>query len=210
MARIIDVCVSDAQSPCSNSFLGYMFFSVITHHAPDKLLAFGSEFVTYIPRTIDWSSCLKAVLAHLCKIYHRRPVEGQYSKQKVLLCLSMATEEKKAPLTPVDLEGSEDEVVVAIEDGIAVNASGWKDQLNRQYNLLSLTSIALTVDNAWAALGSSISVSIRSSYSSLLPLNILWTLTISQIQWTEGLQVLYTVWSSPSYTIRSLAWAWQR
>lgn len=74
----------------------------------------------------------------------------------------MSAEEKNALPALVDPEGSEDEVVVAIENGIAVNASGWEDQLNRQYNLLSLTSVALTVDNAWAALGSSISVSIRS------------------------------------------------
>jgi choline transport protein len=73
----------------------------------------------------------------------------------------MTSEEKKAP---TDVEGSEDEAVVVIEDGVALNASGWRDQLNRQYNLLSLTSVALTVDNAWAALGSSISVSIRLYY----------------------------------------------
>ena len=54
----------------------------------------------------------------------------------------------------------DNEVVVVDDDGTAVNASGWKDQLHRQYGLLSLCGIALTVDNAWVALGSSISVSI--------------------------------------------------
>lgn len=53
-----------------------------------------------------------------------------------------------------------DETVVAVQDGAAVNASGYKDQLKRQYGLLGLAGIALTVDNAWCALGSSISVSI--------------------------------------------------
>ncbi|KAK7756498.1 hypothetical protein SLS62_001332 [Diatrype stigma] len=52
-------------------------------------------------------------------------------------------------------------VVVAIAgQGQAVNAAGYKDQLTRQYGLFGIVGIALTVDNAWAALGSSISVSI--------------------------------------------------
>ncbi|EED19525.1 amino acid transporter, putative [Talaromyces stipitatus ATCC 10500] len=54
----------------------------------------------------------------------------------------------------------DNEVVVVDDDGTVVNASGWQDQLDRQYGLLSLCGIALTVDNAWVALGSSISVSI--------------------------------------------------
>lgn len=53
-------------------------------------------------------------------------------------------------------------VVVAVTgQGQAVNAAGYKDQLTRQYGLFGIVGIALTVDNAWAALGSSISVSIR-------------------------------------------------
>lgn len=75
----------------------------------------------------------------------------------------MHTEEKKDHERAID-GGSEDETVVAIEDGIVVNASGYKDQLKRQYGLLGLAGIALTVDNAWIALGSSISVSIRESF----------------------------------------------
>lgn len=54
---------------------------------------------------------------------------------------------------------SEEETVAAVEDGVVVNAPGQKDQLRRQYGLLGLAGIALTVDNAWIALGSSISVS---------------------------------------------------
>lgn len=57
--------------------------------------------------------------------------------------------------------GSEDETVAAVENGIVVNHSGYRDQLDRQYSLLGLAGIAVTVDNAWVALGSSISVSIR-------------------------------------------------
>jgi len=61
--------------------------------------------------------------------------------------------------------GSEDETVVAVENGVVVNASGYRDQLKRQYGLLGLAGIAVTVDNAWVALGSSISVSIRTPFS---------------------------------------------
>jgi choline transport protein len=61
--------------------------------------------------------------------------------------------------------GSVDETIAAVEDGAVVNASGYKDQLKRQYSLVGLAGIALTIDNAWVALGSSISVSISESYS---------------------------------------------
>lgn len=56
---------------------------------------------------------------------------------------------------------SDDETVVAVQDGVRLNAAGHRDQLNRQYGFFGLASMALTVDNAWVALGSSISVSIR-------------------------------------------------
>ncbi|KAI1485308.1 hypothetical protein F5X96DRAFT_350767 [Biscogniauxia mediterranea] len=59
-----------------------------------------------------------------------------------------------------ELGGIDDETVAAIDSGIQVNAAGYKDQLKRQYGLLGIVGVALTVDNAWAALGSSISVSI--------------------------------------------------
>lgn len=55
---------------------------------------------------------------------------------------------------------AEDETVAAVQDGTVLNASGYKDQLKRQYGLLGLCGIALTVDNAWVALGSSLSVSL--------------------------------------------------
>lgn len=59
--------------------------------------------------------------------------------------------------------GIDNDTVAAVESGVEINAAGYKDQLKRQYNLLALAGVALTVDNAWAALGSSISVSIRKS-----------------------------------------------
>ncbi|KAI0021094.1 amino acid transporter [Xylariomycetidae sp. FL0641] len=61
-----------------------------------------------------------------------------------------------------ELGGLDNETVAAIDRGIEVNAAGYKDQLKRQYGLFGIVGIALTVDNAWAALGSSISVSILS------------------------------------------------
>jgi choline transport protein len=45
-------------------------------------------------------------------------------------------------------------------DGHVVNASGHRDQLTRQYGLLSICGLALNVDNAWVALGTSLAVSI--------------------------------------------------
>lgn len=62
-----------------------------------------------------------------------------------------------------ELGGLEDETVAAVEEGVQINAAGYRDQLKRQYNLVALAAVALTVDNAWAALGSSISVSIGES-----------------------------------------------
>lgn len=52
-------------------------------------------------------------------------------------------------------------VSVVTRDGEIVNASGHKDQLKRQYGLLSVCGLALTIDNAWVALGGSLTVSIR-------------------------------------------------
>ncbi len=37
-----------------------------------------------------------------------------------------------------------------------INASGHRDQLDRQYGILSICGMALTVDNAWVAIGPSL------------------------------------------------------
>lgn len=47
------------------------------------------------------------------------------------------------------------------EQSIEINIAGYKDQLSRQYSLIGLTGMAVTVNNAWVVLGSSISISIR-------------------------------------------------
>ncbi len=45
-------------------------------------------------------------------------------------------------------------------EGQEVNASGHRDQLQRQYSIWSICGLALTIDNAWVALGGSIVVAI--------------------------------------------------
>ena len=47
-----------------------------------------------------------------------------------------------------------------VQAGEVVNASGHRDQLQRHYGLVSICGLALTIDNAWVALGGSIAVSI--------------------------------------------------
>ena len=51
-------------------------------------------------------------------------------------------------------------VSIVAREGEVINASGHRDQLKRQYGLLSICGLALTIDNAWVALGGSIAVSI--------------------------------------------------
>jgi choline transport protein len=46
--------------------------------------------------------------------------------------------------------------LVASLNGEEVNASGYRDELDRQYGIWSLMGLALTIDNAWVALGGSI------------------------------------------------------
>lgn len=49
---------------------------------------------------------------------------------------------------------------VVSKEGAIVNASGHADQLQRQYGLLSICGLALTIDNAWIAFGGSLSVAV--------------------------------------------------
>jgi choline transport protein len=57
----------------------------------------------------------------------------------------------------VDKERRQSNVIDVLE-GLAVNASGHEDELQRQYGIWSLCGLALTIDNAWVALGGSIIV----------------------------------------------------
>ena len=51
-------------------------------------------------------------------------------------------------------------ILIETAEGELVNPSGHKDQLQRHYGILSICGLALTIDNAWVALGGSIVVSI--------------------------------------------------
>jgi choline transport protein len=55
----------------------------------------------------------------------------------------------------IDAERRKSNVVEVLE-GQTVNASGHEDQLDRQYGIWSLCGLALTIDNAWVALGGSL------------------------------------------------------
>jgi choline transport protein len=50
------------------------------------------------------------------------------------------------------LEAEDDNISV----GEVINASGHKQELERQFSLLSICSIGITTGNVWAALGGSI------------------------------------------------------
>lgn len=73
----------------------------------------------------------------------------------------MAEPSEKTDRENVKLDADRGTSVVT-ETGEMVNASGHRDQLQRQYGLLSICGLALTIDNAWVALGGSIAVSISS------------------------------------------------
>ena len=46
------------------------------------------------------------------------------------------------------------------KEGEIINASGHRDQLQRQYGLLSLCGIALNINSAWIVLGGSLTISV--------------------------------------------------
>jgi choline transport protein len=52
--------------------------------------------------------------------------------------------------------------------GEVINASGHKQELKRQFGLLSICSVGITTGNAWAALGGSI-VSCSFRHTTVLP-----------------------------------------
>ncbi|KAF5692281.1 cholin permease [Fusarium circinatum] len=81
------------------------------------------------------------------------------------------------------------------EQGSVINASGHTDQLTRQYGLVGLTGIAVTVNNAWVVLGSSISVSILSGGIS----GVIYGLIVAVIYYTFiGLSISEFASSCPS------------
>lgn len=83
--------------------------------------------------------------------------------------------EKKQPETPEEAFATGDQQTVISIGGEIVNASGHVDQLHRQYGLLSICGLALTVDNAWVALGTSLAVSIYNGG----PPGVIWELWVA-------------------------------
>ena len=57
-------------------------------------------------------------------------------------------------------DAEKDDVVQTVNGEIINLATGHKDQLHRHYGLLSICGLALTVDNAWVAVGTSLSIAI--------------------------------------------------
>lgn len=58
------------------------------------------------------------------------------------------------------LDGSNKRTSIISQDGEVINASGHRDQLQRQYGLLSICGLALTIDNAWIAFAGSLQISV--------------------------------------------------
>jgi hypothetical protein len=74
-------------------------------------------------------------------------VEGSVSEERI----PATQDEKRTSVTAYDKK-----ISIVSRFGEVVNASGYRDQLQRQYGLLSICGLALTVDNAWVALGTSL------------------------------------------------------
>lgn len=72
----------------------------------------------------------------------------------------MADLEKKDPalasLSTEKVELGGTDVVEGTLDGVVVNASGHQDEFQRHFSIWSLCGLALTIDNAWVALGGSL------------------------------------------------------
>lgn len=71
----------------------------------------------------------------------------------------MVVMDEKKTLQPSP--GKEEDRIAISDDNNRINASGHADQLHRQYGLVGLAGTAITVNNAWVVLGSSISISLR-------------------------------------------------
>lgn len=68
--------------------------------------------------------------------------------------------------------------IISTEEETDINASGHKDQLQRQYSLWGICGLALTIDNAWIALGGSITVAICMFRSALVRVHTVLMVTL--------------------------------
>jgi choline transport protein len=69
-----------------------------------------------------------------------------------------APEMQEKTVLPEGPEYQDDSAIGTVHE--IINASGHRDQLDRQYGILSICGMALTVDNAWVAIGTSLNVAI--------------------------------------------------
>jgi hypothetical protein len=100
---------------------------------------------------------------------------------------------------PSDEFGPGEDISITL-NGEIVNSSGHRDQLQRGYGFLSICGLALSVDNAWVALGTSLSIAI------CMPRAVtkIWCKT-DQLQTMVAHQVFFTSFSSQAFTILSSA-----
>ncbi len=71
------------------------------------------------------------------------------------------TESKSEKIRERELVLQDDAAIIVSHT--LINASGHRDQLDRQYGILSICGMALTVDNAWVIIGTSLNVAICES-----------------------------------------------
>lgn len=67
---------------------------------------------------------------------------------------------EKAFAPELQRDGAARNTSIVSRTGEVINASGHRDQLQRQYGLFSICGLALTIDNAWVALGGSLTISL--------------------------------------------------
>lgn len=93
-----------------------------------------------------------------------------FSEEKVYKTSNVDDEKAYSP--ELLMNGADKPTSLVSRTGEVFNASGHQDQLRRQYSLLSICGLALTIDNAWVALGGSLTISLRT----LLHVVIFWQL----------------------------------
>lgn len=90
---------------------------------------------------------------------------GKYQTLRMTSLDKTRSADEKRPLdldpTPQDEQDSANrKTSVGSIAGVIVNASGHRDQLQRQYGLLSICGLALNIDNAWIAFAGSLQISV--------------------------------------------------
>ena len=76
--------------------------------------------------------------------------------------MSSPLDEKKDDPDRQTRKSVEDNIEGEVE-GIRVNASGHVDELQRHFGIWSLCGLALTIDNAWVAMGGSLYIAVCKS-----------------------------------------------